>query len=109
LSSDLRRLCEASSVGAVVKSELIPISSVTKPERTGGVDPLQSALHGGDDYELLFTVPKSKAKRLPRSVGEVAITPIGEITRAREVMVADGNGRQRVLKPRGWDPFRPSK
>jgi len=62
-----------------------------------------------DDYELLFMVPKSKAKRLPRSVEGVALTRIGEITRAHEVMVADGNGWPRVLKPRGWDPFRPSK
>jgi thiamine-monophosphate kinase len=113
LSSDLRRLCEASKVGAVIKSARLPTVRVTNAERRGReqgeVDPLQLALHGGDDYELLFTVPKSKAKRLPRSLGGVAITPIGEVTRAREVMVADGNGRSRILEPRGWDPFRKSK
>ena len=87
LSSDLRRLCEASRVGAVIRSDQLPTVRVTKLECNRGVDPLQLALHGGDDYELLFTVPKSKAKRLPRSMGGVAITPIGEITRAREVMV----------------------
>jgi thiamine-monophosphate kinase len=109
LSSDLRRLCEASKVGAVIKSENLPAVRVTKLERKGGVDPLELALHGGDDYELLFTVSKSEATRLPRSVGGVAITPIGEVTRAREVMVTDSDGRSRVLKPRGWDPFRKSK
>jgi thiamine-monophosphate kinase len=109
LSSDLRRLCEAGKVGAVIRSDLLPTVGVTKLERNRGVDPLQLALHGGDDYELLFTVSKSKAPRLPRSVGRVAITPIGEVTRAREVMVTDGDGRSRVLKPRGWDPFRRSK
>jgi thiamine-monophosphate kinase len=113
LSSDLRKLCEASRVGAVIKSERLPTVRATKLERRGpeqgGVDPVQLALHGGDDYELLFTVPKSQAKRLPRSVGGVAITPIGEVTRAREVMVADCDGRSRVLEPRGWDPFRKSK
>jgi thiamine-monophosphate kinase len=67
---------------------------------------LQLALHGGDDYELLFTVPKSKYKRFPRSVGGVPITRIGEITRVREVMVTNGDGRSRVLEPAGWDPFR---
>ena len=95
----------ASKVGAVVKSENLPAVRVTKLERKNGVDPLQLALHGGDDYELLFTAPKSKATRLPRSTGGVAITPIGEVTREREVMVTDGTGRSRVLKPRGWDPF----
>jgi thiamine-monophosphate kinase len=106
LSSDLRRLCEASRVGAVIKSENLPSVRVTKLERKNGVDPLQLALHGGDDYELLFTVSKSKATRLPRSVGGVAITRIGEITRARDVLVVDDDGHSRVLKPRGWDPFR---
>ena len=105
LSSDLRRLCEASKVGAVIRSENLPAVRVTKLERKNGADPLQLALHGGDDYELLFTVPNNKAERLPGSVGGVAITPIGEVTREREVMVTDGTGRSRVLKPRGWDPF----
>lgn len=106
LSSDLWRLCEASKVGALIKSENLPAVRVTKLERKDGVDPLQMALHGGDDYELLFTVPKGKARLLPRKLGGVTIMPIGEVTRAREVMVADGTGRSRVLKPRGWDPFR---
>jgi thiamine-monophosphate kinase len=106
LSSDLRRLCEASRVGAAVRSDLLPTARVTKMERNHRNDRLQLALHGGDDYELLFTVPKSKAERLPRSVDGVALTPIGEVTRTREVMVVDGNGRPRVLKPRGWDPFK---
>jgi thiamine-monophosphate kinase len=113
LSSDLRRLCEASRVGAVIRSDRLPSVPVTNPKRRGReqgeVDPLQLALHGGDDYELLFTVPATKARRLPRLVGGVAITPIGEVTRAREVMVTDSDGRSRVLEPRGWDPFRKSK
>jgi thiamine-monophosphate kinase len=109
LSSDVRRLCQASKVGAVIRSDRLPTVRVTKLERNRGVDPLQLALHGGDDYELLFTVPKSKAKRIPRSMGGVALTPIGEVTRGREIMVTHGNGRSRVLEPRGWDPFRASK
>jgi thiamine-monophosphate kinase len=106
LSSDLRRLCEASKVGALIRSDDLPTVGMTKVGRKREVDPLELALHGGDDYELLFTVSKSKATRLPRSVGGVAITPIGEVTREREVMVTDGTGRSRVLNPGGWDPFR---
>ena len=109
LSSDLRRLSEASKVGALIRSDLLPTVGVTKLERNRGVDPLQLALHGGDDYELLFAIPKSKAKRLPRSVGGVALTRIGEVTQAREVMFVDAHGRSRVLKPRGWDSFRSSQ
>jgi thiamine-monophosphate kinase len=110
LSSDLRRLCQASRVGAVIESNLLPTVHLTEREHERGVNSSsQLALHGGDDYELLFTVPKSKAKQLPRSLGGVTITRIGEVTRAREVMVTDDNGRSRVLKPHGWDPFRRSK
>jgi thiamine-monophosphate kinase len=109
LSSDLRRLCEASTVGAVISSDRLPTVGVTKVDRKRGVDPLKLALHGGDDYELLFTVPKGKTRLLPRTLSGVTITPIGEVTRAREIMVTDGKGRSRVLKPRGWDPFRRSK
>jgi thiamine-monophosphate kinase len=106
LSSDLRRLCEASKVGALVKTDRIPTVGVKNLGRRSRVGPLQLALHGGDDYELLFTVPKNKTERLPCSIGGVAITPIGEVTREREVLVKDGTGRSRVLKPGGWDPFR---
>src|SRR6202140_642423 len=91
LSSDLRRLCKSSRVGAVIRSENLPSVRITKLERKNGVDPLQLALHGGDDYELLFTVPNNKAKRLTGSVGGVAITRIGEITRAHDVLVTDGD------------------
>jgi len=109
LSTDLCRLCEASGVGAVIESDLLPSVGVTRLERNRGVDPLRLALHGGDDYELLFTVPKSKAARLPRALCGVAITRTGEVTQTREVIVSDDNGRSRVLEPRGWDPFRKSK
>jgi thiamine-monophosphate kinase len=109
LSSDLQRLCEASWVGALVGSDQLPTVKLTKAEHNRGVDPLQLALHGGDDYELLFTVPKSKAKRLPRSLGGVPITRIGEITRARDVMVSGRDGQPQILEAAGWDPFRNSK
>jgi thiamine-monophosphate kinase len=106
LSSDLRRLCEASKVGALIRSDNLPRVRATKLDRKHGVDSLELALHGGDDYELLFTVSKNKARRLPRAIEGVAITSIGEVTREREVMVTDGDGHSRVLNPRGWDPFR---
>jgi thiamine-monophosphate kinase len=106
LSSDLRRLCDASKVGAIIEAHRIPTVGAKSLGLKSGVDPLQLVLHGGDDYELLFTVPKNKARGLPRAIGGVAITPIGEVNRAGEVMIVDGTGRSRVLKTRGWDPFR---
>jgi thiamine-monophosphate kinase len=100
LSSDLGRLCEASGVGAAVETTKLPVV------RKAGADGLELALHGGDDYELLFTVARGKARLLPRSVGGVALTAIGEITQGREVVVVGQDGSRRKLEPLGWDPFR---
>jgi thiamine-monophosphate kinase len=103
LSSDLQRLCVASGVGALVDSARLPVV------RAAGPDALELALHGGDDYELLFTVAKRDVRRVPRAVGGVGITAIGEITRGREVVVIDESGRRELLKAGGWDPFRRSR
>ena len=70
-----------------------------------GHDPLQLALHGGDDYELLFTVPARKAKFLPQTFEGVRLTPIGKITRTRDLMLLDENSVAKQLVPGGWDPF----
>ena len=49
------------------------------------LDPLQLALHGGEDYELLFTVPPHQAKKLRRASGPSTLTAIGEITANRKI------------------------
>ena len=106
LSSDLPRLCAASGVGARLESARLPVMQVPGAVRQQGVDPLQLALHGGDDYELLFTVPWKMAKDLPRSLRGVALTPIGRITERPGVKMLEGNGHERELLAGGWDPFR---
>ena len=106
LSTDLPRLCVASGVGADVESEKLPVMHHSSAGRGPGVDPLQLALHGGDDYELLFTVPWKMAKDLPRSLIGVALTPIGRITERPGVKMLEGNGHERQLVAGGWDSFR---
>jgi thiamine-monophosphate kinase len=106
LSSDLRRMCEASGVGAVVDAGRLPTVQVAERERARGIDPLKLALHGGDDYELLFAVAARNAARVPGSVGRVKITAIGEITRGHEIKLVDEEGPARSLPAGGWDPFR---
>jgi len=106
LSSDLSRLCAASAVGAQLESSKIPRVRVLDVTFKQGHDPLHLALHGGDDYELLFTVPPRKAKLLPNSFRGVRLTVIGRITRKRELLLLDENGRVSQFTPRGWDPFR---
>lgn len=100
LSTDLAHLCEESGVGAEINSDAIPLAHVGKPRRE--VD-LQSALHGGDDYELLFTAPRNQ--RVPAQIAGVPITPIGHIRRAKPVILANGTTK-RGLVPQGWEHFK---
>jgi len=106
LSSDLARLCAASDVGARLESERIPRVRGLDAARKHGLDPLELALHGGDDYELLFTVPSKNAMSMPRVFQGLKLRPIGRITQAAELVVCDESGRERQLVAGGWDPFR---
>ena len=106
LSSDLPRLCAASSVGAQLEKAKIPQVQAPQVAAKHGCDPRQLALHGGDDYELLFTVPPQKAGVLPTSFLGVRLTAIGSITADRKLLVLEENGRARLLVTGGWDPFR---
>ena len=106
LSSDLPRLCMASGVGALLELSKIPLLQITDAVPKQERDSLQFALHGGDDYELLFTVAPRKAKRFRRTFQGVSLTPIGRITRRRDLLVLDESGITMQLTPRGWDPFR---
>lgn len=101
LSTDLAHICEESGVGAKLDATLIPRARVGKP--ASEVD-LDLALHGGEDYELLFTVPRGK--RLPRQIAGVAITQIGQIILGRRILVADQNRATSELHPRGWEHFK---
>jgi thiamine-monophosphate kinase len=106
LSADLPRLCAASGVGARVEVAKLPAVQVPKNLRTRSNYPRNLALHGGDDYELLFTVPQRKWKQVPRSFHGIPITAIGEITKERAILTVNELRREVPLPNRGWDPFR---
>jgi thiamine-monophosphate kinase len=106
LSTDLGHICKASGVGATVWAPKIPVVRIPPDLQRLGLDPLDMALNGGEDYELLFTVPKRFCGRLHRKIKGVPLSAIGEITSERKVMLLDPNGRSTPLQPRGWDPFR---
>jgi len=101
LSTDLAHICEESGVGTEIDSSLIPRAYVGKPAREVELD---LALHGGEDYELLFTA--RPGKRVPRHIAGVAITQIGVITRSRGIFVRNPKGVGYELHARGWEHFR---
>lgn len=100
LSTDLPRLCGASGVGARVHAKWLP-----RTLRTDPVDALQLALHGGDEYELLFTVKPRDVRRLGDSFEGLRLTQIGEITAGKKIVLED-EGKVQALVSGGWDPFR---
>lgn len=106
LSTDLARLCAASGVGGRVFLERLSGIHSRRGPRFLGENALGLALHGGDDYELLFTVPPAKVKQVPAAFQDIPLTAIGEITRSKEIVLRDHAGRERKLSARGWDAFR---
>ena len=97
LSTDLNHLCQESGVAAEIDAAALPIH----PGATRA-----QALHGGEDYELLFTA--APAARMPRSIAGVPITRIGRILRPRTdeptVTLLTERGAE-PLQPQGWEHF----
>jgi thiamine-monophosphate kinase len=103
LSTDLTHLCRASRVAAEVDAAALPLHPLT--QALGPAAALHNALHGGEDYELLFTArPTTK---VPRSLGGVRITCIGRIVPARKgraaITLIDSEQHRTSLEPGGWE------
>jgi thiamine-monophosphate kinase len=101
LSSDLPRLCAASNVGALIELEKLPVLRGLPAEHAR-----QLALHGGDDYELLFTVSPRNLSSLSAKFRKLRLTQIGKITAELGVRIIGKNGKPEPLQVAGWDPFR---
>ena len=100
LSSDLFQLCQESGFGAEIWQEAVPKASLGQPARQ--VNP-QLALHGGEDYELLFTA--RRGTRVANKIAGVEISEIGFIRRdTRRILLADAVGVE--FEPCGWEHFR---
>jgi thiamine-monophosphate kinase len=100
LSIDLKRLCDASGVGACLLADRIPA-----PPLPDAADALALALDGGEDYQLLFTVPSAKRAQVPPRFGKIPLHCIGEIQAPRHLHLLTPDGRTRPLKPHGYDHF----
>jgi thiamine-monophosphate kinase len=105
LSSDLAHLCRESGVGALVEASRIPVDPLIAQVRDDDLDPLSLALHGGEDFELLFTVRPRSLARLPHAVGGAPITYIGDVTNETGRIRLANEGRTRILKPAGFTHF----
>jgi len=99
LSTDLSHICEESHVGAEIEAAAIPRARVGRPSQCVSSN---LALHGGEDYELLFT----SAKAIPATVAGIRVTRIGRITKGRTLALIEEQGTRRRLAIEGWEHFR---
>jgi thiamine-monophosphate kinase len=98
LSVDLSHICDESRVCAVIHGARVPVATKAT---------LESALHGGEDYELLFTV--GPGTKVPRMIEGLKVTEIGTVHRRADyggkMQILEENGKLKPLKPRGWQHF----
>jgi thiamine-monophosphate kinase len=99
LSTDLSHICEESGVAAEIEAGAIPRARVGRPAQQVTLD---LALHGGEDYELLFTAPKE----MPAKIAGIPAKRIGQIIRGHGLVLIDDRGRRRKLAAAGWEHFR---
>lgn len=107
LGDAVQRIAAASGVGVRLDAEALPIH----PEARGwferaGLDPVAATLAGGEDYELAFTSPpafRGRLRHVRRRIGDLPLTPIGVVTKEREVRLRRG-GKDEPL-PRGYEHF----
>jgi thiamine-monophosphate kinase len=98
LSTDLAHLCEESGLAAEIDSESLPVDARAT---------LEQALHGGEDYELLFTAAQKTV--LPSSLGGVLVHAIGRMKkrgRGPLVRISQGGKKPTALVAGGWEHFR---
>ena len=101
LLADLGHIVEASGLGAEIRAELLPLAA---PDLPGAQD---AALSGGDDYELLFTTPRSRRDAIERLTEklDLPLTRIGAMQAAAGIRVLDATGAEVHPKHTGWQHF----
>ncbi len=112
LLGDLQHLCDAGRVGAQIYLDKVPVSpACCEVARMAGADPLLWALTGGEDYELLFTVPPEHADAVVEDLREYTGTRCSRVGIIRggiegiELVDADGNIEPVLQRGKGWDHF----
>ena len=104
LSSELLHLCKHSDLGCKIYEDKIPINPQTAAaSEMFRLDPSLAALNGGEDYELLFTVPISKKEEIEK-IKDISI--IGYMCDKKEGKhFVPRNGQELELKAQGWNPL----
>lgn len=109
LASDLRHVCRASAVGAVVDVDALPLSEpLLELCRESGADPVRLALGGGEDYRLMVTVDPRRVDTVRDLVTDTtgrSLFDVGEIVAGRAIELRHTDGSTSPLDVTGWDHF----
>lgn len=107
LVQDLGHVLRASGVGAVIEADAVPASAALRKAVADQRRRRELQLAGGDDYELLFTVPRRREFRVPGIAAKLRLplTRIGTITRDRALVVRDSDGRRVRVGRGGYEHF----
>ncbi|MBN2664998.1 MAG: thiamine-phosphate kinase [Bacteroidales bacterium] len=102
LASDLIHLCRLSDTGCRIYHDRIPVDNETwKSAEEFNIDPMIPALNGGEDYELLFTLPLEHAEKI-KTIPDVAL--IGHMTgKEQGCFLVTGEGNEVELRAQGWE------
>jgi len=103
LSVDLNHVCEASGTGAEIDLLRIPLSPAMISFQK---KPLSLALHGGDDYQLIFTVKPRDLPKIKSLQKRYRLRDIGRITGEEGIWTLDAHGRRRILEIKGFEHFK---
>lgn len=106
LASEANEIAKAGGVGVRLYADRLPLSRELglAAGLLGKKTALDYALYGGEDYQLLFTIPPARLADLPQD--GVLFTVVGEITKEQEVVLVDGEGAAAPLAANGYNHFR---
>lgn len=103
LSVDLMHLCDAGGTGAEIVLDRLPLS----PEIRAFIRrPIALALHGGEDFELLFAAPPKNRAAIRSAKLKPPVYEIGRLTARKGIFIIDGQGVKKPLEPRGYEHFK---
>jgi thiamine-monophosphate kinase len=109
VAADLGHICRESGVGATIEESSIPMTNLFRNYCAQfELDPLQLALHVGEDYVLLGTVPGQNVDRLEGALKSAGCEffAIGTVAAEAGLGLRGADGSLRAIRPGGWDHFR---
>lgn len=105
LAADLGHICDASNLGVELRASSVPVAEgVDDVARWAGLDAVDLALGGGDDYELVIALPAAQLSALSAALAPTRVTPIGELGGSERVVLG-ADGDRRPLAAAGWEHF----